>query len=70
MRGKSCPNGLRLSIRFVQIIDGTAKVCISDKHYQLGLGQGIVIPAHAAYSLNANEQFKMISTIIKSGYEI
>jgi len=55
---------------FVQIIHGTAKVCISDKKYQLNLGEGIVIPAHAAYSLNANEQFKMISTTIKSGYDI
>jgi len=54
---------------FVQIIHGTAKVCISDNKYQLNLGEGIVIPAHAAYSLNANEQFKMISTTIKSGYD-
>lgn len=55
---------------FVQIIHGKAKVCISDKYFQLGLGQGIVIPAHANYSLNADEQFKMISTTIKSGYDM
>lgn len=30
---------------------------------------GIVIPAHTRHCFNANEQFKMISTIIKSGYE-
>lgn len=54
---------------FIQIIDGTAEVIIKDKKYKLRLGEGIIIPAHAAHCFNANEQFKMISTIIKSGYE-
>ena len=54
---------------YTQIIDGTAELSIRDKKYQLRLGEGIIIPAHAAHRFNANEQFKMISTIIKSGYE-
>lgn len=54
---------------YIQIIDGSAEVIINKKIYQLKLGEGIVIPAHAPHSFNANEQFKMISTIIKSGYE-
>lgn len=54
---------------FIQIIDGAAAITINDKHYQLNLGEGIVIPAHASHSINANQQFKMISTVIKSGYE-
>ena len=54
---------------FIQIIDGAAEVTINDKEYMLKLGEGIVIPAHAKHHFNANEQFKMISTIIKSGYE-
>ena len=54
---------------YIQIIDGTAELSIRDKKYQLRLGEGIIIPAHAAHRFNANEQFKMISTIIKSGYE-
>ena len=29
----------------------------------------MVIPAHSTHHFNANEQFKMISTVIKSGYE-
>ncbi len=33
------------------------------------LGEEIIIMAHAQHSFNPNEQFKMISTIIKSGYE-
>ena len=54
---------------YIQIIDGAAQVSINDKIYKLRLGEGIIIPAHAAHCFNATEQFKMISTIIKSGYE-
>jgi quercetin dioxygenase-like cupin family protein len=54
---------------YIQIIDGAAEIIINDKIYKLGLGEGIIIPAHAAHNFNANERFKMISTIIKSGYE-
>ena len=54
---------------YVQIIDGTAEVTIKDKLYKLKLGEGITIPAHAKHCFNANVQFKMISTVIKSGYE-
>ena len=41
----------------------------TEKNYLLRTGDGIVIPAHASHCFNANEQFKMISTVIKSGYE-
>jgi quercetin dioxygenase-like cupin family protein len=54
---------------YIQIIDGSAEVIINEKKYKLNLGEGIIIPAHAPHCFNANEQFKMISTIIKSGYE-
>jgi quercetin dioxygenase-like cupin family protein len=54
---------------YIQIIDGAAEVTIRDRKYKLRLGEGIIIPAHATHCFNANEQFKMISTIIKSGYE-
>ena len=54
---------------YIQIIDGSAEVIINKKKYKLNLGEGIIIPAHAPHCFNANEQFKMISTIIKSGYE-
>ena len=54
---------------FIQIIDGSAHVEINDKKYSLRLGEGIIIPAHSAHCFNATEQFKMISTVIKSGYE-
>ena len=54
---------------YIQIIDGTAEVVIDKRNFKLGLGEGIIIPAHATHCFNANEQFKMISTVIKSGYE-
>jgi quercetin dioxygenase-like cupin family protein len=54
---------------YVQIIDGMAEVLIGDKKISLKLGEGIIIPAHAKHSFNATEQFKMITTVIKSGYE-
>ncbi|MDQ3049872.1 MAG: cupin domain-containing protein [Bacteroidota bacterium] len=54
---------------YIQIIDGTAEVEINHKKYKLRLGEGIVIPAHASHCFNAYEQFKMICTVIKSGYE-
>ena len=54
---------------YIQIIDGAAEVTIDKMKYQLKAGDGMVIPAHAAHYFNANVQFKMISTVIKSGYE-
>jgi quercetin dioxygenase-like cupin family protein len=54
---------------YIQIVDGAAEVIINEKIYKLKLGEGIVIPAHAPHCFNADEQFKMICTIIKSGYE-
>jgi quercetin dioxygenase-like cupin family protein len=54
---------------YIQIIDGTAEIIIKNISHKLTLGEGIIIPAHAHHSFNANQQFKMLSTIIKSGYE-
>jgi quercetin dioxygenase-like cupin family protein len=54
---------------FIQIIDGNAEVKINNQKYELRLGEGIIIPAHTVQHFNAHEQFKMISTVIKSGYE-
>ncbi len=54
---------------YVQIIHGTALVTINKVDHNLKLGEGIIIPAHAIHRFQANEQFKMISTVIKSGYE-
>jgi quercetin dioxygenase-like cupin family protein len=55
---------------FIQIIDGRAEITIDGKNYFLETGHGIIIPAHKSQIVNANERFKMISTIIKSGYDL
>jgi len=54
---------------FVQIIDGKAEIVINGISNLLDTGQSIIIPAHSSNIVKANERFKMISTIIKSGYE-
>lgn len=54
---------------FVQVIEGAAEVIIDNISSVLSTGQGIIIPAHTSNSFRANERFKMIATIIKSGYE-
>jgi quercetin dioxygenase-like cupin family protein len=54
---------------FLQIIEGTAEVVIDKKSNILKTGEGIIIPAHISNNIKAKERFKMISTIIKSGYE-
>jgi quercetin dioxygenase-like cupin family protein len=54
---------------FVQIIEGKAEIVISNKSHMLGKGQALIIPAHKPNFIKSNGRFKMISTIIKSGYE-
>ena len=54
---------------FVQIIDGKAEIIIDGVSNFLNTGESIVIPAHSHNIVKANERFKMILTIIKSGYE-
>ena len=54
---------------FVQIIDGKAEIVIDGIANFLDTGQSIIIPAHTSNTVKAKERFKMISTIIKSGYE-
>lgn len=54
---------------FIQVIDGKAEVLIDDRSNLLATGDSIIIPAHTRNTIKANERFKMISTIIKSGFE-
>lgn len=55
---------------FVQIIDGTAEIIISGVSNVLKTGESIVIPAHASNSVRPNGRFKLVMTVIKSGYDI
>jgi quercetin dioxygenase-like cupin family protein len=54
---------------FAQIIEGNADIVIDSKSHLLQTGMGIIIPAHAPNFIRPNGRFKMILTIIKSGYE-
>ncbi|MFI5129441.1 MAG: cupin domain-containing protein [Chitinophagales bacterium] len=54
---------------FAQIIEGKAEIVIDKISHLLESGQGIIIPAHSPNFIKPNGRFKMISTIIKSGYE-
>lgn len=51
---------------YIQVIDGVADLSIGKKSYHLKTGRGIVIPANALQCFYANQQFKIISTIIKN----
>ena len=54
---------------YAQIIEGNADIVIDNKSNLLEKGQSIIIPAHKPNKINANGRFKMILTVIKSGYE-
>ncbi len=54
---------------FAQIIEGKAEIVINGVSNLLETGQGIIIPAHVPNFIRPNGRFKMILTIIKSGYE-
>lgn len=54
---------------YVQVIDGQADIMIKGVSNLLSSGQSIVIPAHARHQAKANGRFKLLMTVIKSGYE-
>jgi len=54
---------------YIQIIEGEVEIVIDNSSSNLVTGQGILIPAHAANIIRADNPAKMLRTIIKSGYE-
>lgn len=54
---------------FVQVIDGKAEIVINGHSNLLNTGESIIIPAHSSNIIKANMRFKIISTVIKSGYD-
>jgi len=54
---------------FAQIIEGKAEIVIDGNSKMLVSGEGIIIPAHRSNIVKADGRFKMILTVIKSGYE-
>jgi quercetin dioxygenase-like cupin family protein len=54
---------------YAQIIEGQAEIVIDNQSFLLETGQSVIIPAHKSNKINPNGRFKMILTVIKSGYE-
>ena len=54
---------------YAQVIDGSAVIEIDGKITSLDTGQGILIPAHSPSHIKPNGRFKLLLTVIKSGYE-
>lgn len=54
---------------FIEIIEGSATIIIEGKPVLLKSGQATVIPAHAMNHFATGKRFKMLETVIKSGYE-
>ncbi len=67
--GETLPEKISPFDTFIQVIEGDVEVVIDDKSNILQTGQAIIIPAHTSNMIKGNDRFKMISTIIKSGYE-
>ncbi len=54
---------------FILVIEGVAEVTIDEKTNMLHVRHSIIIPAFTQNIVRAVEQVKIISAIIKSGYE-
>lgn len=68
-RGEQITEKLSRFDHFIQIIEGKADVQIDDDRFMLTSGESIIIPANSKNTIKAKQRSKMISTIIKSGYE-
>src|SRR6202171_284581 len=54
---------------FAQVIDGKVDLIISGALHPIKTGGSIIIPAHAPNYVKPDGRFKMILTVLKSGYE-
>lgn len=68
-KGEYMTENLSRFDHFIHIVEGNAEVLIDDSSFHLMSGESLIIPAHSKNMIKANQRFKMISTIIKSGYE-
>ena len=55
---------------FAHVLEGEAEFVIAGVSNHLQAGQSIVIPAHSPYLVRSDERFKMMVTVIKSGYQV
>lgn len=50
----------------VQILDGRAEIKIADETFSVAQGETIILPANIPHAVNANENFKMLLTMIRA----
>jgi len=54
---------------FLMLLEGSAIITLQNEERHIKPMECIIIPAHSSCSIKAVERFKMISVVIKSGYE-
>jgi quercetin dioxygenase-like cupin family protein len=50
----------------IQVVDGRGEILIGGKSFFLGTGESIVMPANIPHAVKAEENFKMVLTMIRS----
>ena len=53
----------------IHIIAGKAEVVVNNSSMYLQNNESMIIPGHTSYTVEANQKFKMLSVILKSGYD-
>jgi quercetin dioxygenase-like cupin family protein len=50
----------------VQVLDGRAEITIADEKFSVTQGEAIILPANKPHAVHANENFKMLLTMIRA----
>ena len=56
-------------LTFLKVIEGKAELVINDESAYLQYEESMIIPGHTNYTIEANQRFKMLLIILKSGYD-
>lgn len=54
---------------FVLVLEGNVDIRIEHRSHHLSMGQCIIMPAHFRNLIRSTARFKLLTTVIKSGYE-
>jgi quercetin dioxygenase-like cupin family protein len=68
-KGKTWAEKIAPFDTLLHVIEGSANLIINSQTTEIAAGEAIIIPAHTRNSLVATHRLKMITTLIKSGYE-
>ena len=59
------PKGTPFST-FIKVLEGKAEVVIDNVSTYFQNGDCMIVPGHVAYTIEANERFKMLTIVLKS----